>query len=721
MSVRRPPLRRLALGLALAALGATLAAGVALAVQSLRSLDEHPPGAAAAARRVESALWELIATADRYAEGDPAIGRDAVDQHLESLARATAEAARRLAAGRAGGTAESVEPIGRLQRTLGEREPDLRALAPGRLAEYAAIRQALVEVAPGLGELARTAELAEAADGAARTGALQHGLTLLAWLTVLGALAAAASLGLLLAENADARRRLVPPAAPPATTEASRFRAIAEALPSAILLVDRVGGTTRYENPAAAALLGPPHGGGVMARIAAACVDPAELESAGDLAAPGRHDRRAVRLRRPDGTEVPAMIAVRPVQDEGTPCSLVEIADLGALGAASAEDEQRREIRHQRDKLDALGALLAGVAHELNNPLSVVVAQATMLEELSGDQATVVRGGKIRAAAERCARIVRSFLTTARQRPPAPTRLELDPLVDATLESLGPALAAAGIAVSRERPAMLPPIAADAEQLRQVLTHLVVNAEEAMAGWAGPRRLAVATRAVPGGRPGGDMVELSVADSGPGVPPALRARIFEPFFTTKPVGAGGGIGLSVCYGAITAHGGTIAVEDAPGGGARFVVRLPATAAAAAPEAEPVDAAPGVRHVLIVDDEPEVRDTLAEILARDGYRIDMADGGRAALERIGHRRYDVVVSDIRMPDIDGIMLFRRLRELGTGLERRFVVVTGDMLSPSIRDFLDEARLPCIDKPFVPGEVRRLVAAVAGAGPSGSAAP
>jgi signal transduction histidine kinase len=709
MTASHRPLRHLALVLSSAVLAAATLLGLYLAVQALRALDERGgESGAAPIRSVESALWSLVATADRYAEGDPTVGRDALDQHLETLSRAITEAARRLAAAPAAG----IDPaaIERLQRVLAERETDLQALAPGQLAEYGPIRLALVEVAPGLGPLARAAELAEAAQAGSRTAALRTGLMLIVGLTGLAALAAAATIGLLLRGAATARA-----AAPPAGAEPGRFRTLAEALPTALLLVERASGATRYQNPAATALLGPAGDAGIAARIAAALADPVQPAPADGLADLAHLDRRSVRLRRPDGKEVAAAFAVRPVQDEGTPCALVEIADLGQLQAAIAEDEQHRESRHQRDKLDALGSLLAGVAHELNNPLSVVVAQATMLEELSTDQGAVVRGQKIRAAAERCGRIVRSFLTTARQRPPAPTPLQLDPLVDAVLESLGPALAAAGIALTREHAASLPPIAADAEQIRQVLTHLLVNAEQAMADWAGPRRLVVATRPAPGG----GMVELSVADSGPGVPEAIRPRIFEPFFTTKPVGVGTGIGLSVCYGVVNSHGGSIAVEEAPGGGARFVVRLPAAAAAAPAEAGSA-AAPAGRHLLIVDDEPDVRDTLAEILARDGYQIDIADGGRAALDRIGRRRYDVVVSDIRMPDIDGIMLYRRVRELGTGLDQRFIVVTGDTLSPSIRDFLDEARLPCIDKPFVPAEVRRLVAAVAGGAPRTPAA-
>jgi PAS domain S-box-containing protein len=705
MSDRPRQLRVTALVLALAVMAGGLVLGLALAFQSARSLATPAAAVAAPARRLETALWAMVATADRYADGDAAVGRDAVDQHLDQLSRALTDAERSLAAARQGWT-DTTGPVRRLQRALGEFETDLQALAPGQSAEYAPVRAALVEIAPAMDELARTAERSEAADAAARAGGLQDRLVLIAWLIGLGGLSGAAAIGLLAAETGAVRRRGA--AAQEGSVEAGgRFRAIAEALPTAILLVDRASGAIRYENPAATDLLGPPAQGSAMARLAAVFVDLAGLEATLDERAPVRTDRREVRLRRRDGIAFPAAISVRPIEDGGAPCSLIELADLTDLSAVRAEDEQRREIRHQRDKLDALAALLAGVAHELNNPLSVVVAQATMLEEISADERIVARGQKIRAAAERCARIVRSFLTTARQRPPTPAELDLDGLVDTTLESLSPGLAGAGIALARERQAGPLRIAADPEQIRQLLSQLVLNAEQAMSDWTGARRLTVSTRL----DAGGGMAELSVADSGPGVAAAIKPRIFEPFFTTKPLGSGTGIGLSVCYGITNAHGGSIAVEDAAGGGARFVVRLPAIAARPAPEPPP---APAGRRLLIVDDEPDVRETLAEILARDGYQIDIADGGQAALEQLGRRRYDAVVSDVRMPDIDGVALYRRIRGLGTGLERRFIVVTGDTLSPSIRAFLEEARLPCIDKPFVPAEVRRLVAAVVGGG-------
>src|SRR5262249_32866016 len=162
--------------------------------------------------------------------------------------------------------------------------------------------------------------------------------------------------------------------------------------------------------------------------------------------------------------------------------------------------------------LGALGSLLAGVAHELNNPLSIVVAQATLLEEMIADERVAQRAEKIRTAAERCARIVKTFLAMARQRPPARTEVNVNQAVAAALELLGYGLRTAGIEVHSSLARSLPPIWADPDQISQILTNLIVNAQHALADWAGPRRLAVAT-AWDGL---GGMVEISVVDSGPG-------------------------------------------------------------------------------------------------------------------------------------------------------------------------------------------------------------
>jgi two-component system NtrC family sensor kinase len=193
----------------------------------------------------------------------------------------------------------------------------------------------------------------------------------------------------------------------------------------------------------------------------------------------------------------------------------------------------------------------------------------------------------------------------------------------------------------------------------------------------------------------------------------LRARVFEPYFTTKPIGMGTGVGLAVSLGIVEAHGGTLTVDEAQGGGAAFLIALPARS----------DPAPRVREepaghenarayaVLIVDDEPEIRDSLAEILCTAGHRATTAGGGREALQRLRTERFDVVLTDMRMPDVDGRALYREIERQWPRLAPRVVFVTGDTLASELRAFVCESGRRVIEKPFLPSEVRRVVADVA----------
>ncbi len=384
--------------------------------------------------------------------------------------------------------------------------------------------------------------------------------------------------------------------------------------------------------------------------------------------------------------------------------------DPGLLLLVRSVGEQvgRLVDRSQNERLSALGSLLAGVAHELNNPLSIVVGQAQLLQETAPDEKTAARGRMIHAAAERCAKIVRNFLALARRRPPERTLVNLNAIVESALEVLGYGLRSAGVEVELDLAPDVPGSWADGDQLQQMVTNLIVNAEQAMAACEGPRRLRLATRFDAAAR----RLQLTVADSGPGVPAAIRSRIFEPFFTTKSVGVGTGVGLSLCHGIVGSHGGTVAIAEAPGGGALFKVTLPyvptGPGTAAAPMAHESAPAPAPRSILIVDDEAEIAQTLAEMLAEFGHRVEIAANGRAALERIDSGDYALVMSDLRMPELDGPALYRALQERDADWPNRMIFLTGDTLSAAAIDFLDKANRPCIEKPFNAADVRRVVA-------------
>ena len=213
----------------------------------------------------------------------------------------------------------------------------------------------------------------------------------------------------------------------------------------------------------------------------------------------------------------------------------------------------------------------------------------------------------------------------------------------------------------------IPPILADADQLHQVLLNLIINAQQSLQDRPAPRRIRVTSCF----DSLADMVRITVADNGPGIPEHLRARVFEPYFTTKPTGVGTGVGLAVSLGIVEAHGGTLTVDCPIEGGAAFTITLPvgsvdAHVADAEPQPKPNA---GQRTILVVDDEPEIRDTLAEILEGAQHRVVTANSGREALERMAAERYDVILTDIRMPDLDGRALYREIEQRWPGQTSR----------------------------------------------------
>ena len=381
----------------------------------------------------------------------------------------------------------------------------------------------------------------------------------------------------------------------------------------------------------------------------------------------------------------------------------------GRLLVLSDVTERKRteETLRQTEKLASLGQLLAGVAHELNNPLSVVIGHATLLKrDVSGPAAARIE--KITTAADRCARIVANFLAVARRRSPERADTDVNLVLRDAVALLSHQLAVDDVAITLDLAPALPAIRADAHQLHQVAVNLIANAHQAMLDR--PRRvLTVGSRHdAAAGR-----VSFWTSDSGPGIPPSMRHRVFEPFFTTKPVGMGSGLGLSVCRGIVEAHEGTIEVADAPGGGACVTVSLPlATGGPAAPAGEP-ERAPDVirgKRVLVVDDEPLVSGLLVELLEGDGHHVEVAGNGRAALERLGARGFDVIISDFKMPVLDGAGLYEGLARHDPRLRERLVFISGDTLTPDTRRFIQSTGVPTVDKPFDAAQVRRVVQAV-----------
>ncbi|WP_181699496.1 hybrid sensor histidine kinase/response regulator [Chthonobacter albigriseus] len=485
-------------------------------------------------------------------------------------------------------------------------------------------------------------------------------------------------------------------------SEASRQAMLNTAL-DGIVVIDEESRVLEF-NPAAEAMFGHDRAS-VLGRRLSDCIIPHEEREHHEAGfrrylagGPSRMMGRRVEANglKADGSLIPVELTITEIHVAHRRLFVAYLRDLTERRAAEAEVARQRNARYQSEKMSALGSLLAGIAHELNNPLSVVVGRAIMLEEDCRDARQMDQIRRLREAAERCARIAQTFLKMARQSPTARRATRLDQVVHTALEMVGYAARSSGVEVVLDLQPNLPATQADSDQIVQVLVNLMINAVQAMGTVDGPRVLTVRT--------GMDAflshLSIEVEDTGPGVPAALTARIFEPFFTTKDVGMGTGVGLAVSQGMIASHNGSLSVENVPGGGARFRVSLPIEAplAPALDTAVPPPAkAPGGLSVLVVDDEPEVADLIREILTRAGHSVDVAENGKAGLRRTEDRRYDAVFCDLRMPELDGRGFRSALARRDPELADRIVFVTGDHFGQGVdAGFVDGC--PVIEKPF-----------------------
>ena len=294
---------------------------------------------------------------------------------------------------------------------------------------------------------------------------------------------------------------------------------------------------------------------------------PAALWSMIDKCSPSEKLRSLKRRERPLGVTRTFLATKGPHRDhQGNIIGIIGISrDITERKQSEEQFQRQRDALYQSEKLATMGQLLAGVAHELNNPLAVVMGQAALLRQSVRNKRQMERAEKIVQAAERCARIVNNFLALARQRSPERHAVQVNRVVREAVELLAYPLRVDSVEVEWDLAAEVPMLWADAHQLHQVVVNLVANAHQAMREVVGPRRLTVAT----GVSEAGTRVWVEVRDTGPGVASGLEGRIFEPFFTTKPPGVGTGLGLSLCQGIVEGHGGWIGIVPRADGGRYF--------------------------------------------------------------------------------------------------------------------------------------------------------
>jgi len=350
----------------------------------------------------------------------------------------------------------------------------------------------------------------------------------------------------------------------------------------------------------------------------------------------------------------------------------------------------------QAGKLAAVGQLVSGVAHELNNPLAVIVGQAQLLSYRVADPEHVRRVEMIQQSAQRAAKIVHELQTFARPRPREVGPVDLSAVLTQVLDWRDSAFRTGGITLARDLRQGRATVLGDAAQLEQVFLNLVLNAEQALKGCEAPRIDVALAR-------DGEWVRLRIADNGPGIAPDVLPRIFEPFFSTKPVGQGTGLGLAICYSIVQSHRGRIAVDSRKGAGTTVLVELPAHDGEPVPApAAIVEALPVLRrgHILVVDDDEAVADALRYLLEDLGMETSVVKDGEAAWETltVNSTGYDAVMLDLRMPRLSGRRLHERLEHQLPAVAARVVFVTGDTVDPESRGFLGRSGRPVVTKPF-----------------------
>ncbi len=338
---------------------------------------------------------------------------------------------------------------------------------------------------------------------------------------------------------------------------------VLEACPTCLTMARIGDGQILYRSPEATALLGK----GFNSRAHFALREE-RADFITELLSRARVDDMRFTAQRPDGDRFQASVSARLIDYRGEDVIVSSIFDMTEDLAMRKELDRQRHQIFRSEKMSALGEVLAGVAHELNNPLSIVVGNAQLLTEDGIEGPAQKRIERVSEAADRCVSIVRAFLSMARDRPlniePVPPRQLLETARDAF-----EATENVDLEVGIESDADLPDLTVDEVQVVQVLTNLMINAEQALEGRRDARVDLVAEVEGDGGA-----VRIRVTDNGPGIPADVAPRIFDPLFTTKEAGKGTGIGLALCHRIIVAHGGTIELDQGHAGGASFVIDLP---------------------------------------------------------------------------------------------------------------------------------------------------
>ena len=423
------------------------------------------------------------------------------------------------------------------------------------------------------------------------------------------------------------------------------------------------------------------------------------------------------KLFTPEG--VSASVEVRA----GERVLLATAIPTGEPGAAILLFEDQTEKRRlqeqllQSEKMSAIGQLIAGVAHDLNNPLASVVGFSDLLGEAADVPPRLAEPlAVIRQEAERASAIVRNLLSFARRQEGERHLQSIRPILESTHQLLKNQLMAARVELTLTFEPGLPEVEVHANQIKQVFVNIINNASQAIASTRGKTgvggRIDIVTRCEPDG------LSVNISDNGPGIPEAVAQHVFEPFFSTKSEGEGTGLGLSISLGIVKEHGGNITVDPggpATGRGATFSVELPTgIRAELSPSPATLVPAPAERvehlRVLVVDDEPHILHYMQATLESWGHEVVLARDGSQALKIALMQPFDLIICDLRMPRLGGREMFQTLSRMHPAVADRIIFATGDTVRGDTLRFLEELGRPFLQKPFKLDALRRVLAGV-----------
>lgn len=495
-------------------------------------------------------------------------------------------------------------------------------------------------------------------------------------------------------------------------------KAILDSTADAILTVDEAG-TVWFFNSAAERLFGYSRDevvGRDVAKLVPAHADQAREQIVSPEVGPTvlRGGERELRALHQNGAGFPVALRIAETMHAGSRIFIWVLQDITHRKRAEVEQTRLQTQLMVSDRMASVGTLAAGVAHEINNPLAVVIGNLTLavrqvesLAECAGEDGITEVRDELRdaqEAAERVSEIVRDLKIFSRTETEARGPVDVRHVLESSLRMAWNEIRHRATLVKQY--GEIPPVDANEARLGQVFLNLIVNAAQAIPeGRASDNQIRVTTRADRDG-----FVLVEIGDTGAGIPAEVLPRLFTPFFTTKPVGVGTGLGLSICHRIVTSLGGEISVDSEAGRGTTVSVRLRATA-------EPSRGKPCVPmapsrasrrgRVLVVDDEAIVGSMLRRALAPD-HDVTVVTRAEEAVELIEKGlRFDVILCDLMMPQVTGMDMHERLVLVAPEQAERMIFVTGGAFTPRAKEFLDRMQGRCVEKPFEVVRLRALV--------------